>query len=174
MVNKGIWVPTSSRVRAQETKKWISSMNCQVLISQIYLSFFLSNPPKIFSLRISFVSWSFWLFCPSLLSCKMEKSICVDSGLKGRWLCKQNPMLQMCLLNCHMCGVAGQNYITCWEGLGIYSSVTQFRMDRIQRNCAKLQNCPNFTYFAGIIRVLDFIHQRECSTFLVRCRWSLS
>ena len=66
------------------------------------------------SLWNGFVSWSFWLLCPSLLSCKMEKSICVDSGLKGRWLCKQNPMLQMCLLNCHMCGVAGQNDITCW------------------------------------------------------------
>ena len=37
-----IWVPTSSRVSAQEINKWISTMNCQVLLSQIYLSFFLS------------------------------------------------------------------------------------------------------------------------------------
>ena len=123
----------------------------------------MGEPPKVFSLWNGFVSWSFWLLCPSLLSCKMEKSICVDSELKGRWLCKQNPMLQMCLLNCHMCGVAGQNDVTCWEGLGIYSSVTQFkRRARIQRNSAQLQNCPNITSSVGIIRVMDVLGSPTC------------
>ena len=77
-------------------------------------------------------------------------------------------MLQMCLLNCHMCGVAGQNYITCWEGLGIYSSVTQFRRARIRRNSAKLQNWPNITSSVGLTRVMYMVHQCEYSTFLVR------
>ena len=48
------------------------------------------------------VSWGEVSGCAPSPDMQDGKSICVDSGLKGRWLCKQNHLLQMCLLNCHM------------------------------------------------------------------------
>ena len=46
------------------------------------------KPPKVF-LLCEIISWDGVSGLSRLLSCKMEKSLCVDPELKGRWLCKQ-------------------------------------------------------------------------------------